>query len=459
MILAARALPLAVSLPLFIELFCTSALAFSAPALAREFGADLLYVKMAMTGYFLATAIVLPASGWIADRLGTRLIFLAAFAVYILAMLFCALAPTLEVLLAARLLQGGCAGIIAPMGRLLLVRCSPKSQLVRAMNRYSLLPVIGPLAGPMVAGMLLEYANWRWTFLGALPLGLVGFAVVYRVVPSLLEESPGPFDMTGFSFWLLTICALVVSAEALTLADIPDRVAAISGLLMLGSSIILTKHLARAESPLLDLTPLRGQTFRLTLLGAMLMRLGQGATPFLLPLFLIGGLGWAPTVVGMVLAMSMAGSLVTRFINPWVVRRFGFRRIMLGTVLATGLLTLVPLSFTAATPVLLAVAVMFAIGFFRGVHFVTILPLSMSEVSERDMKSASVISSVMLPVGQCLGISIAALGLRMGWSGPASASQPGGYAIAIIALSVMGWLALLLFWRLRSDAGDALRNH
>src|SRR5580692_2799340 len=209
-----RFIPLAMASALFMDLLDTAALGTALPTMAREFHTEALQLKLALTAYLMTMAILVPASGWLADRFGPRRVFVNAMKVYLLGSLCCGLSNSVGELVAARVLQGVDGAMMTPVARLIVVASTPRERPVHAMNRFTLPAIIGPLIGPPLAGTLLEFASWRWIFFINIPVGLLGIAAVLRIVPRLRHRHPGPFDRFGFATAALGIVTLILLSES-----------------------------------------------------------------------------------------------------------------------------------------------------------------------------------------------------------------------------------------------------
>src|SRR5215207_5001817 len=192
-------LPLIVSCALFIEQVDSTVLSTSLPLIARDLGVDPIALKLALTSYLVSLAVFIPISGWIADRYGARTTFTTAIAIFLGGSLCCAASSSLAALVAARALQGMGGAMMVPVGRLVILRSIPRSELVAALTYLTMPALIGPMIGPPLGGFITTYFHWRWIFLINLPIGLVGIVLARRFVPDLRDPSPPPLDRIGFA--------------------------------------------------------------------------------------------------------------------------------------------------------------------------------------------------------------------------------------------------------------------
>ncbi|HYA07664.1 MAG TPA: MFS transporter, partial [Xanthobacteraceae bacterium] len=281
-----RILPLIVATALFMENMDSTVIATSLPAIARALDTNPLALKLAVTSYLLSLAIFIPASGWTADRFGARNVFRAAIGVFVIGSIGCAASHSLPQFVFARIVQGVGGAMMTPVGRLIMVRSIDKSLLVHAMSLVTMPALIGPICGPPLGGFITTYASWHWIFLINVPIGLVGIALASRYIANVHVERPDPFDYVGFVLSGLAIAGLAFGLSAMGLEFLPTSV--VAALLGVGAvaAAAYVIHAGRTPAPILDLSLLKLPTFRASIVGGFLFRIGIGALPFLLPLLL-----------------------------------------------------------------------------------------------------------------------------------------------------------------------------
>ena len=277
-------MPLAVASALFMEFIDSTALSTALPTLAHAFHTDPVHLKLALTAYLLALAVFAPASGWVADRYGARCVFLSAMAVFLTGSALCGLSQSLGQLVAARVVQGIGGAMMTPVGRLIVVASAPRDRFVSAMSWFTMPALVGPLLGPPLSGLVLGFAGWPWIFYINLPVGLIGMAAVARFVPRLEQPDPGRFDTGGFALAAVAIVALTSVCETAGTRLAPWTLQLLAAVLGVSAVVLFVRHVARVERPVLDLRLLAQPTFRASMVGGTLLRLGIGASPLLLPL-------------------------------------------------------------------------------------------------------------------------------------------------------------------------------
>jgi len=450
-------LPLAMASGLFMDLLDTAALGTALPALAREFETDPVHVRLALTAYLLTMAVFTPASGWLADRLGARRVFVNAMKVYLLGALCCGLADSLEQLIAARVLQGVGGAMMTPVARLIVVASTPPRRLVQALNAFTIPAVIGPLLGPPLAGLLLEYASWRWIFFINIPFGLLGIAAVLRVVPRLRAAHPGRFDVFGFMCVGLGITNIMVLSESVGTGLLSAEGKLCFGAAAAAAWAAFIRHARRSENPVLDLRMLSRRSYCVSIMGGSLLRLSVAAVPFLTPLMLQVALGWTAVKTGTVMTAVMIGAILARFAGTWAVRLFGFRSILMLTALATALCTAAQAGFDTGTPLASVVALLLAGGFFRAAHFVAAGTIAYADIRPEEVSRASTLSTVIQQVSLSFGVSLAGGSLYLA-AGEVDRLTANDFVLPFAAVGVAAALAVPIYARLSPQAGAHMRQ-
>ncbi|HTB28716.1 MAG TPA: DHA2 family efflux MFS transporter permease subunit [Steroidobacteraceae bacterium] len=453
---ASRFMPVVMASALFMDLLDTAALGTALPTMAREFHTEPVHFKLALTAYLMTMAILVPASGWLADRFGARRVFVNAVRIYLIGSLCCGLSNSLAQLVAARVLQGIGGAMMTPVARLIVVAMTPREQLVSAMNIFTMPAVLGPLLGPPLAGFLLQVASWRWIFFLNLPVGILGIVTVLRVLPRLRHPHPGPFDALGFVTAGLGIVGTIGLAESMGSGLLSGRVRLVVAICTLALWVFFARHALRARCPILNLRLFTVRTFRASMVGGAILRLGMGATPFLVPLQLQSALHWPPVKAGLVMSVMMLGSLLARFGGTVAVRLAGFRRSLLVTAVLAALLTAAPASFALDTQVACVCMALLAVGFFRAAHYVAATAIGFADVPPGEVSRASTLSTVIQQLSLSFGISFAGAALYLS-AGDSTPTRPHQFVTPFLALGVVSFLALPVYAVLDAQAGSHMR--
>ena len=448
-----RRLALIVACALFIENMDSTAIATSLPVIAQDLGTEPIALKLALTAYLLALAVFIPVSGWVADRFGARSTFMAAIAVFLLGSLACAASGTLEQMVAARFLQGMGGALMVPVGRLVLLRTVPKSELVQALSWLTIPALVAPIIGPPLGGLISTYSDWRWIFLINLPMGLLGLFLAWRFVPDL-REPVKPLDWTGFALAGLGLALALFGFSSLGRHMVSTPVAVGCLLLGLGGMAGYVWHALRHPHPLIDLRLLTLPTFRAGVMGGMLFRIGIGATPFLLPLMLQLGFGLTPPASGLLTFVSAVGAMFMKTIAASVLKRFGFRRVLwVNALLASAMLAGFGL-FRADTAHWVIMAVLLVSGCFRSLQFTSLNAISYAEVDPARMGQASSLSGMMQQLSLALGVAIGGYALQLAGALTGNDyADAGNFGWAFLTVGTISALSAWVMFRLPRDAG------
>ncbi|MES2051063.1 MAG: multidrug transporter subunit MdtD, partial [Pseudomonadota bacterium] len=307
------------------------------PAMAKSFGESPLRMQSVVVAYSLTMAMLIPASGWVADRFGTRRVYMAAISLFVIGSIACALSGNLSQLVAARVVQGMGGAMLLPVGRLAVLRAYPRERFLQAMSFIAIPGLVGPMIGPTLGGWLVEVATWHWVFLINIPVGLLGcVATVFY-----MEDNPRPdtprFDLAGYlmlAFGMVSISLAVDGLSGLGLKQASVLVLLVFGMASLAAYWL---HAARRPDPLFSPHLFSVPTLSIGLLGNLFSRLGSSCMPFLVPLLLQLSLGYSPMQAGMMMVpVAMASMLVKRFATP-LITRYGYRKVLVTNTMLVGL--------------------------------------------------------------------------------------------------------------------------
>jgi len=452
--------PLIIACALFMEHLDGSVIATALPAISHSLHTDPLHLNLAITSYLFSLAIFIPLSGWAADRFGARNVFRSAIVVFILGSIACGLSINLCTLVLSRCLQGLGGAMMVPVGRLVLLRTIPKSQLVDAMAWVTVPALIGPVLGPPIGGLIVTYTSWRWIFFINLPIGLLGILLATLYIGDVRGGAREPLDIKGFLLMGLSLAGLVFSFETLGRHLVsPSIVLAffITGILYL---FLYQRHIKGHLNPIIDVSVLQYPTFRASILGGSLFRIGIGALPFLLPLMLQYGFGVSPATSGFITLASAAGAIVMKIIASPLIRRFGFRDILVSNALINVIFLAGCALLIATTPHILVFIFLLVGGFFRSLQFTALNTIAFAEIPECKLSRANTLYNMMQQLTLSLGVTIGALflNLSLAWHDSQNLSAQDFWP-AYIGISFLSILSLFSFLPLNADAGNEVSGH
>jgi EmrB/QacA subfamily drug resistance transporter len=447
--------PLIVACALFMESLDSTILATALPAIARSFGDNPLQLNLAITSYLLSLAVFIPLSGWMADRYGARTIFTAAIVVFCLGSIACGSAQSLTQLVAARIFQGLGGAMMVPVGRLAILRAVPKSELVSAMAYLTIPALIGPVIGPVFGGFIVTFSSWRWIFFINVPVALLGLVLAFRYIDNHREENVSPFDLTGFILVAITLVGLMFGFVTAGRGLLPTAV--VTALLSAGlvGLVVYALHARRTPHRIIDYTLLKLPTFRAALFGGILFRSSSGATPFLLPLMLQLGFGLSAFQSGLITFVSAAGALTMKVTATPILRRFGFKRVLIVNGLISSSFIASYSLFSPSTAHWLLLLVLLAGGFFRSLEFTSLNTIAYAEITQPQMSRATTIMSVERQFSSCMGVGLGALfvHLTMEWRGGADLIAS-DFAPAFVGVGLIGFCAVPFYLSLAKNSGD-----
>ena len=433
------------------EFIDSTALSTALPTLARAFHTDPVHLKLALTAYLLALAVFAPASGWVADRYGAKRVFLGAMAVFLTGSALCGLSHSLGQLVAARVVQGIGGAMMTPVGRLIVVDSAPRDRFVSAMSWFTMPALVGPLLGPPLSGLVLGFAGWPWIFYINLPVGVIGMAAVARFVPKLERPNPGTFDTSGFVLAAVAIVGLTSVCETAGTGLAPVALELFVAVAGVSAMVLFVRHVGRVDRPVLNLGLLALPTFRASMIGGTFLRLGIGASPLLLPLLLQIGFGWSPVKAGLLTISQAFGALMLKPVAPVMLRRIGYRRVLVISALAASVCSAAPAFFRVDTPEVVIILVLGVSGFVRSSHFTSANALAYADVSRPQVSKASTLSTVIQQVGMSLGVSLGGLTLHL--TRGSGALTPDRFTLPFLIIGVMALLAAPVYLGLAADAG------
>ena len=454
-----RVTPLILAVALFMEQMDSTVIATSLPAIAADIGAEPIALKLALTAYFVALAIFIPVSGWMADRFGAKTVFRVAIGVFMLGSLACSFSFSLETFVMSRFLQGIGSSMMTPVGRLLLVRSTPRNELVSAMAWLTVPALLGPLTGPLIGGFLTTYLSWHWIFWINIPIGIAGIILVgiFLKVPDM--ELNRRIDVRGFLIAAVAFSGTVFGLSVVSLPALPIQYGYATLTVGVLAGVLYFWHARRTEHPLLDPQLLRHRLFRSTIIGGSFFRIGVGAVPFLLPLMLQLGFGLTPFQSGAITFVSAIGAIASKFLAEFIYARFGFPRSLGFSAFFGGALIAAQGLFDAQTPAPVIMAVLLVGGVLRSVFFTGSNALGYADVSDEEASQATAIVAVGQQLSVAFGVAVAGAILEISTQLRGSPLSLVDFQIAFFVVGGLSALAALVYVRLPADAGSDVSGH
>lgn len=455
----ATEIALLVASAFFMEMLDGTVIVTALPEMAKSFGVNPVDLTLGMTAYMLTLAVFIPLSGWFADRFGSRRVFVLAVAIFTLASVLCGLATGTWSFTLARVLQGFGGSMMVPVGRLAVLRTTPKQHLIRAIAVITWPGLIAPIIGPAVGGFLTTYVDWRWIFFLNVPLGLAGMAFAWRLIPEGEESRDRPLDRAGFVLSAAACLAFTYGLNLFGNVDVPVVLASLLVIAGLGFAVATYIHAQRHPSPLLDLSSLKIQTYAVSVGGGTLLRTVISTAPFLLPLMFQVGFGLDAFEAGLLVLAVFVGNLGIKPLTTPMLRRLGFRRLLLGNGLLFAA-TLVGCAFlTPQTPRVLLLLLLLISGASRSTQFTAIATIAFADVPQQRMSGANTFFSLMFQLSLGLSVAVGAVCLKIAsllLGHPAGSLTLADFRLAFLLTAGLVLIGLIDSFRLPANAGEAV---
>ena len=456
------AVSLVVAIAFFMQFLDTTAVNTALPAMAESFGTDVVRLSSGVTSYMIALAIFIPASGWIADRFGTRIVFCSAIAFFIFSSILCGTSQTLMQFVIYRIMQGMAGAMMSPVGRLAVLKTAPKEDLPTVMNYITMPALVAPIVGPLIGGYLTTCWSWRWIFYLNVPISIVCILAAWHYIPKDRAEfrTPPRFDFRGFILSGVSLTGFMYGVELFSKPSVALWVPVVLIFLSLVVLRINVKDSARTTTPLIDYSIMKIKTYRITILVGSISRMLIGVFPYLLPLMLQEGFGLSPFEAGSLFLATMVGNLVMKSATVWIIRHYPFRRVLI----VNGVLSALFLFFTAwltpNTPVWMIVLVLFVTGMSRSLQFSTLTALAFADIPQPQMTSANTLYSTIQQMSIGMGVAIGAVALH--FSALLHHDTIGkftvpDFSLSFIVVAIIGIIHLVGYTRLPLHAGMSVR--
>ncbi len=446
----------------FMENLDGTVIATALPQMGKSFHVSPVDLNIGMTAYLLMLAVFIPISGWVADRVGARSVFVSAIAVFTFASVLCGLSNGIMAFTSARILQGIGGAMMVPVGRLVVLRTTEKHKLMEAIAYITWPALVAPVVGPPVGGYITTYFSWHWIFYLNVPLGIIGMALSILWIPNLREDEVKPFDWIGFALSSTACVTFMYGMELVGRTDAtwktPSIYLACGGLL----AVLAVMHLRRTPTPLLKLDLLKIKTFAITIEGGSLFRASISVSPFLLPLMFQVGFGLSAFQSGMFMLGLFAGNLSMKPATTFMLRRFGFRSVLIWNGMLTAILMLGCSLLFPATPRAIILAVLFVNGLCRSMQFTCLSTLSFADVPKPDLSSATSFFSMITQMSMGMGVAVGAIALRT--AGLLDGNVHGApttkeFHIAFLLVAGLTLLGTIDCFTLAPEAGAAVTGH
>ncbi len=450
-------LPWLGALAIFMQALDGTILNTGLPSIAKSLGESPLQMQSIIVSYTLTVALLIPLSGWLADRFGTKRVFITAVVLFTLGSLFCSFSNTLDQLILSRIIQAVGGSMMVPVARLTLIYAYPKNQLLSVINFITIPALIGPMLGPTAGGFLVEKFSWHWIFLINVPVGIIAVIVANKIIPNY-TNSVKKFDILGWVLFSGGLTSITLVIERWNSAGMSFSIILLLILVSILAIVGYIYHAKKVEHPLIKLSLFKIQTLKIGLIGNLITRFGIGGMPLMIPLLLQVGFGYSPFYAGLMMIPQALSNLVCRnFVVP-IVKKYGYRNTLLTNTILLGILISIFFFITSNTPYWVIIILMVANGAFNAIQFTSMNTISLADLDKTNSSDGNSLLSVTQQLAISLGISLAAMFLLLFQE---SAVGHGSQTIAVFRYSflVMGVMTIFssaIFLKLNKDAGESM---
>ncbi|WP_395306579.1 multidrug transporter subunit MdtD [Enterobacter sichuanensis] len=447
-------LPWIAAMAFFMQALDATILNTALPAIAQSLNRSPLAMQSAIISYTLTVAMLIPVSGWLADRFGTRRVFMLAVTLFTLGSLACALSTSLTELVIFRVLQGIGGAMMMPVARLALLRAYPRSELLPVLNFVTMPGLVGPILGPVLGGVFVTWASWHWIFLINIPIGVVGLLYARKYMPNFTTPRRS-FDMGGFFLFGLSLVLFSSGMELFGEKIVATWIALsviLAGVLLF---LLYIRHARRHPTPLISLGLFNTRTFSVGIAGNIASRLGTGCVPFLMPLMLQVGFGYPALIAGCMMAPTAMGSILAKSTVTQVLRWFGYRKTLVGVTVFIGLMIAQFSLQSASLPVWMLILPLFVLGMAMSTQFTSMNTITLADLTDENASSGNSVLAVTQQLSISLGVAVSAAVLRF-YEGFDSANTVEQFHYTFITMGALTVVSALVFMLLKPKDGRNL---
>ncbi|PHM39707.1 putative citrate/iron-citrate/zinc-citrate efflux transporter [Xenorhabdus mauleonii] len=447
-------LPWIAAIAFFMQSLDATILNTALPAIAKSLNHSPLAMQPAIVSYTLTVAMLIPVSGWLADRFGTRRVFIYAVFLFSLGSLACALSHNITFLVISRVIQGVGGAMMMPVARLALLRTYPRSELLPILSFVTMPGLLGPILGPMLGGLLVSYATWHWIFIINIPIGLLGIIYARKNMPNLTMPK-SPFDFLGFLLFGLGLVMISVSFDLFgddTLAGyIPLALLAGGMTILIGYIFHAKKH----KNPLIDLRLFRTHTFSVGIAGNIATRLGTGSLSFILPLMLQVGFGYSAVIAGIMMAPNAIGSIFAKPFIPKLLSRFGYRNTLIWVTVVIGVMISQFSLQTPGFPIAFLIIPLFILGMAMSTQFTAMNTITLGDLNDNNASAGNSLLAVTQQLSISFGVTVSAAVLRF-YESMEYGSTVSHFHYTLITMGVITLISSTVFLLLNKGDGNHL---
>ena len=453
-----KILPLILATAIFMQMLDSTILNTSLPSIAKDLNESPLNMQNAIISYVLTLALFMPVSGFLADKFGTKKIFIISLILFSLGSLLCSLSPNLTFLVIARVIQGIGGSLMTPVGKLALIKTFDKSELLKAMN-FAIIPaLIGPVLGPLIGGYMVDYLSWHWIFLINLPIGILGIVLSVKYMPNYFSKIID-FDFKGFLFFAAASLLLSISLEWMGNAKniTPVLLVFLMGFIFI---YLYYRHAKKEENPIFPLELFMVRTFRVGFLGNLATRLGISSIPLLIPLMIQIAYGQSAVVSGWIVAPMAITAMFGKSAVIKILNRFGYRKTLMFNTFLIGTLICLMAIPGINTSIYWFIPLILVLGFFNSIQFTSMNTISISDLRDSHTSSGNSLISVnqQIAIGYGIAFGLIILKLFEGDTQLIKGNIHNAFRYTFLVMGILTILSGFVFRRLHFRDGDNMKS-
>ncbi len=410
---------------MFINIIDATVVNVALPTIAADLGVPVELTATVNIGFLVAVAVAIPVAGWLGDRYGAREVFVLSLGLFTAASAACGLAASVQQLVIFRIVQGIGGGLMTPVGMSMLYRSFPPAERVR-LSRITNIPIaLAPAIGPVLGGLLVEKASWRWIFGINVPIGVIAVAFTLMAVPRMARKTSSRLDVPGFLLAAVGFAALMFAVSegasrgwTTPLIMIPGLV----GIVLLSLLVIVE---GRVSAPMLRLRLFELRLFRSANLITLASSAGFLGALFVYPLMLQTTFGYEPLTAGLLTFPEAIGIMIGTQIAARLYRRIGPRRLIAaGQATVAVVLVTLALVVSSTVPAAVLVLLMLLLGVGQSHTFMPTQASAFDTVAPENTGAATALYNATRQVGAAVGVAAAATVIAtIGIGGTNGASQ------------------------------------
>jgi len=450
---AVHLLPWVTAVAMFIQSLDGTILNTSLPSIARDMDYSPTEMHSVIVTYALTLALFIPLSGWLADKFGTRTMFIIAVSLFVAGSLCCALSVDLITFNLSRVLQAIGASMMVPVARLAILYQYPKSRLLKTMNFITVFGLLGMVVGPSLGGFLSDKLSWHWIFLVNVPIGIIGISMAKRIMPNF-KRAVGRFDFRGLMYFSLALISITMVLELIG-SGLTHWIMILGGLLIFNLlAVFYYIHYKKTEKPIIDLRLLNIKTLKIGLTGSLVTRLGIGGLPLLLPLMLQTGFGYSASVAGLLLLPSALANVAIKPFMVRIIKALGYRTVLISNTILLGVVLVILGFVEKETPLAYYILLMIFYGFFTSIQMSAMNTITLVDLDENTKSGGNTMLVIMQQLSVSFGVSVASLLLSFFQSDAFEMNRTQPYHYTFIVLAAFTIFSSLIFSKLGKTDGS-----